>query len=527
MIIYRHTAAEAEPCCISHQELQRLRLAGLAEERLPSCATISMATKRFEEMLAFLQALKDTSESGTVAATQEKMMRGCLKDLELGPAVSMAAAQAMLEKLGKAGLPTGMQSAIAAAISSKVATPDAEAAEPEAQARKPKKGQQCHRYLHHFLRESDWKSLQGSVAFQAKQQTLAKGLVAMGLTNPTEGTYVLGVAVLYLSQHAGPAEKLQVSPQDALNTLEELKVKVRAWAKRGTHSGLSEYPRTPKELPEQLYRAAFAVEGPANCPLDEDQLVALADWLPARKSKATLLATKHARSLFQGMPSLAQQQMWMMQAQMQAAQGHGDDSLLPGLTFLPRRARQPKALQNASSASVSPEKGADSQTAPAEELPAEKPAGETGMLQKQPQLALPAPQADAAPEAGEAVDRMAEEVQEHLQNKLNKRKEPSHKDDKPSKAAKAPKAAPKKKTEPKPKQADTARKAKGAATKLPTNGSTEAKDPITLEKCSVYTCPNSQNWRVRLHGERKDKAFSWKSGAAEAWARLKAYVHGL
>ncbi|CAE7439991.1 unnamed protein product [Symbiodinium sp. CCMP2592] len=365
----------------------------------------------------------------------------------------MAAAQTMLEHLGKAGLPTGMQSAIAEAISAKVAAPDAEAADPEARAQKPKKGQQCHKYLHHFLCESDWKSLQGSVAFQAKQQTLAKRLVAMGLTNPTESTYVLGVAVLYLSQHAGPAETLQVSPQDGLNTLEELKVKLRAWAKRGTHSGLSEYPKAPQELPQQLYNAAFAVEGPASCPLDEDQLLALADWLPARKSKATLLATRRARSLFEGMPKVT-----------------------------PKQHLQRNSL---------------------------------------PQLALPAPETAAAPEAEESVDRRAELVNQHLQNK---RKGPSDKDEKPSKTAKVPKAASKRKAEPKPK---TATKAKSATNKLPTKGSTEARDPITLEKCSVYTCPKSQNWRVKLHGERKDKAFSWKSGTTEAWTRLKEYVQGL
>ena len=58
----------------------------------------------------------------------------------------------------------------------------------------------------------------------------------------------------------------------------------------------------------------------------------------------------------------------------------------------PVSATQSKAAQGTaeygSSASSSPEKGADSQTAPAEELPAEKPAGETGMLQKQHQLSL-------------------------------------------------------------------------------------------------------------------------------------------
>ena len=87
--------------------------------------------------------------------------------------------------------------------------------------------------------------------------------------------------------------------------------------------------------------------------------------------------------------------------------------------------------------------------------------------------------------AREHVELRAELVQQHLQNK---RKEPSDKDGKPSKAAKVPKAATKKKAEPKPKQADTATKAKSATNKLPTKASTEARDPITLEKCSVYTC---------------------------------------
>eukprot|EP00439_Symbiodinium_sp_Y106_P018578 s2008_g2.t1 len=60
--------------------------------------------------------------------------------------------------------------------------------------------------------------------------------------------------------------------------------------------------------------------------------------------------------------------------------------------------------------------------------------------------------------ARERVELRAELVQQHLPNK---RKEPSDKDGKPSKAAKA----------------------KSATNKLPTKASTEARDPITLEKC--------------------------------------------
>ncbi|CAE7577210.1 unnamed protein product, partial [Symbiodinium pilosum] len=63
-----------------------------------------------------------------------------------------------------------------------------------------------------------------------------------------------------------------------------------------------------------------------------------------------------------------------------------------------------------------------------------------------------------------------------------------------------------------------------AVAKLPAKGCTKAKPPIVLEKVTVYTCPNSHNWRVKPHGERKDKAFSWKCGTQEAWQSLREHV---
>ena len=50
--------------------------------------------------------------------------------------------------------------------------------------------------------------------------------------------------------------------------------------------------------------------------------------------------------------------------------------------------------------------------------------------------------------------------------------------------------------------------------------------PMQLERMVIYTDINQQKWRVKRHGEKKDKAFSFKSAAAENWDRLRVYVLG-
>ena len=50
--------------------------------------------------------------------------------------------------------------------------------------------------------------------------------------------------------------------------------------------------------------------------------------------------------------------------------------------------------------------------------------------------------------------------------------------------------------------------------------------PMQLERMAIYTDISSQRWRVKRHGERQDKAFSFKSDAAENWNRLRVYVMG-
>ena len=50
--------------------------------------------------------------------------------------------------------------------------------------------------------------------------------------------------------------------------------------------------------------------------------------------------------------------------------------------------------------------------------------------------------------------------------------------------------------------------------------------PMQLERMAIYTDMNTQKWRVKRHGERKDKAFSFKSVAAGNWDKLRVYVLG-
>ena len=74
----------------------------------------------------------------------------------------------------------------------------------------------------------------------------------------------------------------------------------------------------------------------------------------------------------------------------------------------------------------------------------------------------------------------------------------------------APKASPKKKKE-----------------VLPFPG-TAAHEPVRHKNATVYICPKSTNYRVKLDGEKKDKAFSWKrQDAKEAWVQVKEYILNL
>ena len=94
-------------------------------------------------------------------------------------------------------------------------------------------------------------------------------------------------------------------------------------------------------------------------------------------------------------------------------------------------------------------------------------------------------------------------------------------------SAKKPKAQAKPKEKAKAmakSQAASSKAGEPTGKKLPAKGCTKAKAPILLDKVTIYTCPNSNNWRVKPHGQRKDKSFSWKYGVQEAWQKLSEHV---
>ena len=46
--------------------------------------------------------------------------------------------------------------------------------------------------------------------------------------------------------------------------------------------------------------------------------------------------------------------------------------------------------------------------------------------------------------------------------------------------------------------------------------------------CTIYTCPNSNSWRVKKVGDKKDKSFSWKNtDPKDVWKRVIQYVDEL
>ena len=49
--------------------------------------------------------------------------------------------------------------------------------------------------------------------------------------------------------------------------------------------------------------------------------------------------------------------------------------------------------------------------------------------------------------------------------------------------------------------------------------------PIHYAGYTIYVCPQSSNFRVKKDGEKKDKAFSWKScEATKTWDRVVDFL---
>lgn len=85
------------------------------------------------------------------------------------------------------------------------------------------------------------------------------------MTHPTEPTFVLANAILYIASHTGPIENLQVDSQKSLAVLKELKTMVKLGCKRVQHSGIVFYPA------DSLLILEICPKRPGKVPTDMDR----------------------------------------------------------------------------------------------------------------------------------------------------------------------------------------------------------------------------------------------------------------
>ena len=380
------------------------------------CCPGTMAEKRFHEMLLFLSTLQQsTSEeqqkAGSLASIHEKMLQGCLADLSCGPAISMVAATDMLSKVAAAGLPQQMQERLVTAIQEKVATPDTEQQQDQKERAKEKACNQSCGTFYHYLTEQEWSVLMGEAEWAEKQRVVTNRCALLRLTNPTEPTSLLLLALLCVCSHKGPIQTLTIAPKQWLKMLDDLKTAIRSRSKRLEHSGLKSYPLDPKSLPAKLYEHAYPLQGPEPCKTSVDAILSLTDALPARRNHGSvapkchgLLAKDHSLHETFGAMTAAMQQLQSFAAlgNLSSLGGSTNSGALPGLTYF--KPRKPKAL-SAASEPQTPE--ADAEALQFQQLALPGPANAEG--QQLQQLALPGPSQKAAEASSGLSARQSDE----------------------------------------------------------------------------------------------------------------------
>ena len=464
-------------------------------------------------MLDFLRALGESADPEKMEATQRQMLRQCLADLQAGPAVALGEATEMLRHVQNAKLPAAFKEELVSCVKDKasggVSVP--------AQTAKAEGKTQRHDYVYNYLTGLDWQTLRSDDASkESKRQLLGRRLFFVGLKFPAESCFKLLLAILLLSCHHGALECFTLDHVEAFKELEKMKKTVRATLGTASCSGIKDYPEKVAELPEELRKAATRDGEPARCPLDVACLTSLTTQLPARKTHSSVAAMNvpfKASKKDGPFNDFMQMAMWqMMQNSCRANPSNANLTFFQGADASAGNKRQKLAIEDVGA-------GPSSQVSRKQEPEAAEPCK---------QLALPSqPQhedhEDEAAQA-ESVDKMALALAEQLQaNKTPSRKAPKELETGTPDGDKK-KAPPKAKAKAKGKAKASAAKKAGSVLDLPFPG-VSTKPPLRLSCCTVYTSTKAKAWRVQLSGQKKDKAFSWKSRSpADAWASVKTYL---
>ena len=216
---------------------------------------------------------------------KKNWLQGCLLDFNSGPRLEISEGTTMLQQVRDANIPTWMKNDVVEAVEKKMASCMASPNNADASKRAV---MQRNMFLYNYFSQGEWDTLRSPYqSLDTKLQVVAKRFACLGMTCPSEPTYVLANAILHVAVHNGPPENLTFDPKKVITVLKDLKVIVELKTKRATHSGLQVYPENPAELVGDFLKTAYD-EDPVKCPFDIKIINDLADEFPARKTKGSI-----------------------------------------------------------------------------------------------------------------------------------------------------------------------------------------------------------------------------------------------
>ena len=471
-----------------------------------------MAAARVEGFLDYLSALKQSN----VACDNQQLLRQCIADISAAPNVSMEVAATLLRRLAASdAVPDTWREQLVATLQAKVHTHATQGGE-----QKEKAAVQTCQALDAYFLEEEWANMRAG-SFSARMSLVVNRMADLGLVNADENTYVHALSVVYLSGHKGPVQDLRISGFAALNALRDLKKLVRAQRKRGlVHSGVALYPRDPLELPKAVHQLAFGDKVPLPSPLDPKSLLYMQNSLPARATHTSVrgsssVAPQNLGAQMQEMHMFQQFQNFAKFMSEQSGQAQADAE--PVITyFQPHRGGAGKLQDGVDGMQAGQAPGENTEVTPAQQ--------EAAPVPERKRLANVAASSGSA----KSVEDMAKEIQGVLALTSAKKQ----KKEKEKEKAEQPHAPQKVKAKATGKAKAKALLAKGAdedpkREDLPFPG-IEKQEPLRHEKASIYVCPNSMSFRVKVHGQRCDRSFSWKARTADAaWNNLQEYLASL
>lgn len=460
-----------------------------------------MATQRLREVITFLSSLGAVRD-GQPVETQRRLVEGCLRDFLRGPAIDLTEATEMANMVNAATLPGWMRDEILQAVHDKVV---------QQNESPPSRRNSMQRNMHlfNYFTKEEWDVMRSeTLGMNLKLHTLKNRCQSIGLTCPSEPTYVLANVILHLAAHHGPPEAFQVDARKALRVLKDVKTVIKLGSKRGNHSGIEIYPSNPTDLPQPLRGNAYSQPAVA-CPLDLPSIERLMQVFPARDTHGDV------RNLTSGRSSLRDEGFrgMLCNALMDRFLGGGAGNSCEGLLMLEngpalKKRKSQLALEDGSvhdhEVDGKPKNSVES---------------------KQDEIEAKASETKQSEETKSAED-MARAIREQLESNKATNKSEAPQTQKAQKAKGKAKAKTSAKS--KPVHSKSAASSEYYTVKtLKSMGcpGTKAASPYHLEHATVYTCPNSSSWRVQKKGDKKDRAFSWKKEDIKStWKRVIGYL---